>query len=340
MKKLLAVCAAILACTAFADKIVMKDGSVLMGKVEQIFEGKVDFTTGFAGKVSLAQGDIASIETDDSFNFADQNNNKKIGALKIAEDGSQLLSIDGGSAAYNQNDISAMWALGSRDLTLPLPRTWSGEIYADMTGKTGNTRKFNGGTGVRATLAGPDDKFLAYATANYERENHVTSTKQYIGGLDFERQIASTNSNWYARAEFEQKKTNMLKFREQYSFGYGRYLIKKPGMDLRVRAGFMYTKKKYTDDMGQDSNYGLDLGLHFEKKIQDWSQLISDITYAPAFDDIKVYRLVHESSLDIPIIRQLPLSLRIGIKNEYESPTPGDSKHLDTTYFAKIVYRW
>ena len=67
---------------------------------------------------------------------------------------------------------------------------------------------------------------------------------------------------------------------------------------------------------------------------------VSDLTYTPAFDDWHDYRIVHESALDIPIIFDIPLSLRLGVRNEYNSRTPVNLKRLDTTYFAKIVYRW
>ena len=218
-------------------------------------------------------------------------------------------------------------------------REWSGEIYADLSGKTGNTEKFNGGVGTSATLAGPQDKLRLYIGGKYERENGNTSTEEYLGGVDYESTIAGTNNSWYARYEIEKEETSGVKLRHELGLGYGYYFIKDDITQLRGRVGFTGKTKEYTTG-DHDDSVGVEFALHFERKIEEWGKLVSDLTYQPAFDNINDYRIVHESALDIPMLIKVPLNLRIGIQNEYNSQVADGTERLETSYFAKIVYKW
>ncbi|MBO7741642.1 MAG: DUF481 domain-containing protein, partial [Victivallales bacterium] len=239
-------------------------------------------------------------------------------------------------------DIKFVWGEGMEDPTIPPPpagRDWSGEFTLDISGKSGNTDKFNAGAGASATLAGPDDKLRLYVTGKYERESGITSTEEYIGGIDFERNIADTRSAWYARYEIEQEETSGLSLRHEVGLGYGYYFLKDDITTLRGRVGFTGATKEYTDGSHDDA-LGIEMALHFERKIDEWGKLVSDLTYQPTFEDLGNFRLIHESALDIPVLVSVPLNLRIGMKNEYNSQVAEGTEHMETSYFAKIVYKW
>jgi len=57
-------------------------------------------------------------------------------------------------------------------------------------------------------------------------------------------------------------------------------------------------------------------------------------------NDTSDYRIYHESALDIPLLMSKPLSLRLGIANEYNNLVAQGAQRMDTTYFAKLVYKW
>ena len=85
---------------------------------------------------------------------------------------------------------------------------------------------------------------------------------------------------------------------------------------------------------------GGQVGLHYERNIQEWGKLVTDLTFQPAFENFHDYRALHESSLDIPLVFQYPLSLRLGISNEYNSRVAKGSERMETNYFAKMVFKW
>ena len=65
----------------------------------------------------------------------------------------------------------------------------------------------------------------------------------------------------------------------------------------------------------------------------------NDLTYVPSIDDFSVYRVVHDSGIVIPIGTGENWSMRMGVKNEYNSQ-PAAPEKLDTTYYSRMIYSW
>lgn len=336
MKKLLVllVCA-VVCCGVFADRLTLIDGSVIMGKVDQKLGGTVTFTNAVLGTVKINEGQIAAMEIDASMNVADAE--KQVVTGKVTSVGNGKMEVEGRILALPE--IFAMWNVGDRDLTQPPPRKWEGEFYANMIAKSGNTRKFNGGVGAKAVLVGPDDRFSAGIYAERERNNHQTTTKKYYGNTDYERNITDM-TNWYVNLEGEKNEIDDIDFRWLGAAGFGHYLVKEADFKIRIRAGFGYQQRKFKSTDDSESSMIAEFGFHLEKKFEGYGSWVTDVNYVPALDDIHDYRVVHETSFDMPLAFKTPLSLRLGIKHEYDSKTSDDVKRLDTTYFANIVYRW
>ncbi|MCQ2397465.1 MAG: DUF481 domain-containing protein [Lentisphaeria bacterium] len=336
MKKLLsAIAGVILATSAMADRFTLSDGSVINGTLKSITDGNAVIVTDFAGEITVAADKLLKLNTTDSVEVSTVNGDRVSGSLNVGGD-EQAAS---GAISLPMADIKYLWTAGMEDPTLPPSRKWDGEVSLDITGKTGNVEKFNGGIGTVASLTGPVDKLKLYAKADYGRESHVTTTKKAVAGIDYEQKISDSSAIWYANAEAEHNTPSGLRIREEANVGGGYYVIDEAKTKLRLRAGFNAKSRKFTDGSHSDTT-GLELGLHFERDIQEWGKLVTDLTYQPTFDSIHDYRVIHESSLDIPVIFQYPLSLRVGVTNEYNSvPAPG-AKRMDTSYFAKMVFKW
>ena len=332
-KALAAVAAVVSAGWLSADQITLTDQSVIRGTVKSIQGGKAVVKTDFAGDLTISQDKILKITTDSAVTVVRKDKPaEKVNGTITAPAGTQQIN----AVALPMADIAYLWAAGMPDPTLPKPpegRKWSGEASLDIVGKTGNTEKFNGGAGVKATLAGPADKLLLYANATYDRENGVTNTKKYIAGADYEQKIAGTKNSWYARVEFEQQTTSGLRLREEAAVGYGYYFIDEERTQLRARVGLTAKSRKFVDGSHNDS-MGAEAGLHYEQKIDEWGTWVTDLTYPPARENF------HESSLDIPMLMKKPLSLRLGISNEYNSRVADGLERLETNYFVKLVYSW
>ena len=341
MKRLALVLAVMFSVSlARADKIWLSDGSVLVGQVQQVFKGKATIKTDFAGVITIDQAKIVNIETAQPLHGVLNNNERLSGKVTPGEAGQ--VKVEGVAAPVALNNVKALWMFGASDPTIPAPpagRKWSGEASVDVSGKTGNTEKFTGGAGLKGIMEGPQDRLMLYVNGTYARENSVTNEKEYRFGADYERMIANTHNSWFAKIEFEKDDFGGYKLRTHAVAGYGYFFFKEPDHQLRFRIGGSYMRKEYYDGE-KDNVYGLDLNLHYERLIDEWGKLVSDVTYTPALDDVDDYRIYHESALDIPLLMKKPLSLRLGISNEYNNLVAEGAERLDTTYFAKLVYKW
>ncbi len=340
MKYLSVICALLLSSTLLADKIHLTDGTVLIGQLQKIVDGKATVQTSFAGNLVIDQAVISGIESTQPLTGVLINDQRFQGNLGQSAPGQ--LQVAGSSLSLPLSELKALWADGIADPTIPPPpqgRKWSGEAYLDFAGKTGNTEKFYAGAGAKARMTGPEDRLLMYVKGAYARENSVTNEKEYILGADYEHSIANTLNSWFVKAEMEKDEFSGIDLRTQVVAGYGYFFFKEDDTQLRFRIGLSYQRKEFENDQTENS-YGFDLNLHYERKIDEWGTLVSDLTYTPSVDDTNDYRLYHESALDIPLLMKKPLSLRIGMSNEYNNIVAEDIKHLDTTYFAKLVYKW
>jgi len=326
--------------TLLADTINLKDGSLLHGKVTKIDAGKLTLSTTYAGAITIDMKSVASLTTDESVYIGLASGSVLQGTLKES-DGKLSVATANGDVDISHDTIDAAWLKGDQSpqerAVQARLRKWHYEASLDLNGRTGNTERFSSAGGLKALLQGPDDRLLLYARGQRVTDNGDTTSRQVVGGIDYE-QIIAGRSSWYTRAEFEYDAVKDLNLRSTAAAGYGYYFLKDPDHELRGRIGLFYRDEdhKVAEDT---STGGLDLGLHHMLKLGDWGRMVNDLTYTPSVEDMNSYRIYHESSLEFPL-RNDRLKVQLGVSNEYVSPSPGDTKPLDTTYFARLVLSW
>ncbi len=232
--------------------------------------------------------------------------------------------------------VATTWAAGETDPAVAkLMRKWKYEASFDITGKTGNSEQVGYGGGMKATLAGPEDILMFYTNFAYQRTNGVKSEDKFNVGVDYSSYL-SERTTWYGRDEGGYDNVKDIDFYNVAATGVGYDFIKNlPRQKLTGRVGVSYRFEDYGDPTNEDlRSAGLDLGLNHHYKFEQ-AVLNNNITYVPAFEDFANYRVLHDSSLEFPLVGHW--KVRIGVNNDYTSqPSPGLEK-LDTTYYGKFV---
>jgi len=72
--------------------------------------------------------------------------------------------------------------------------------------------------------------------------------------------------------------------------------------------------------------------------ITDRQTLTGQVTVFPSLEEFGEYRAVATAEWTVKIERAEGLSLKLGIEDEYESATMGDSKHNDFKYYGSLNY--
>lgn len=336
---------AIAAVTATADEVHLTNGSRLIGAVKTIHDGKLTIDTDFAGTLTIDQEKVAAIATDTPRNVALKSGNTLRGPLRRAEDRTTVATANG-TLDISDDTITALWAEDAESPALRAlraesagkDRKWAYQAGAGLIGKTGNTESVSANGKFTATLKSDRDKLLFYASGARGEQNGALVANEVKGGIDYEY-VSRKNHSWYVREELEYDEVEDLDLRSTTAVGYGYYFIRKPNHDLRGRAGLSLKHESFTVG-DNETNAGLDVGLHHKYAFAGGSALTNDITYTPTFDDFGRYTIDHESTVDFKIAGHQNLTLSVGVNNQYNSEPVGDRDALDTTYFTRFGLTW
>lgn len=326
-----------------ADRIELKDGSVIVGKNLSAEAGKFKIETNFAGTLEIAQDKVKSFSTDAPVNVAVTGSAATLSQVEAAEEGIKF-SVDNSPAVIATGKVSEIWRKDSdspevrklKEIAAAKRRHWAFEASAAISGRTGVAEKFGADLGFKATLANNTDKLVLTAAAQETKDDGVETAHHLLGGADYSSYDSSGNG-WYARSLLEEDKIKLLDLRSSTAVGLGHKLIKNAKEDLEIRLGVDYLYEKYSDNTSFESP-GLDVAILHSYQFKT-SKLVSQLSYTPSFKDFGNYRLHHESAFEIPLLASM-WKLKLGLTNDYNSRPPEDVKRLDTTYFTSLLLSW
>lgn len=337
------LCGALFASGAlFADVIDIRNGSRLTGTVTHIDSSTVVINTDFAGDIKVKQSEIASITTDAPVNVRLSDGRVLTGVISGASPSAVTISGAGSAVAVNLSEAKESWAIDAKDPEVAKrERKWSFEAGMDVSGKTGNSEQLGTNFSFRATLASSFDTLQLYTAYDRQITDKTKSADQFRIGGDYQRHF-SERFSWYARDEAGFDRVKNVDLYNNAAAGIGYDVVRTKIDTLTFRAGLSHRYERYgtvagvpaIDDL---SEFGLDLGLINQLTMKNWS-MTNRITYMPAFSDFGMYRIFHESFIELPMASPR-WKFRVGVSNDYNSH-PASAERLDTTYFARLLMTW
>ncbi|RXK55112.1 DUF481 domain-containing protein [Oleiharenicola lentus] len=335
-----------LAASAWADRVELADGSIVNGKILSAEGGKLKVETAFAGTIEIAQDKVLSFATDEAVNVSLASGSAVLGKVAASGQGITVAAANGQQVAGTA-EVVAVWRQGADSPAMreakaaaeKLKRRWAYEAAAAITGRTGGSEKFAGSVGFKATLAGPEDKLIFAGIINRAQENGNETANDWRAGVDYSSSIAHSNTVWYVRTDIGKDEIKAIDLRSNSAFGFGRKLVKNDNQDTEVRLGLGYVYETYTNGAANFSSAGLDVAL-INSSTLGWAKMNNVVTWSPSFKEFANYRLVHETSFDLPVKGADFWKLRFGVNNDYQSKPAGGIEKLDTTYFSALILNW
>lgn len=335
-----------LAASAQADRVELADGSIVNGKILSAEGGKLKVETAFAGTIEIAQDKVKTFATDEAVNVGLAGGSAVLGKVAASAGGITVAGANGSQVAGTA-EVTAVWRQGEDSPTVreakaaaeKLKRRWGYEASAAITGRTGGSEKFAGSVGFKATLAGPEDKLIFAGVINRAQENGNETANDWKAGVDYSSAIAGSNTVWYVRTDIGKDEIKAIDLRSNSAFGLGRKLVKNDNQDTEVRLGLGYVYETYTNGAANFSSAGLDVAL-INASTLGWAKMNNVVTWTPSFKEFANYRLVHETSFDLPVKGANFWKLRLGVNNDYQSKPAGGVEKLDTTYFSALILNW
>ncbi len=231
----------------------------------------------------------------------------------------------------------------TQDNGAPLEPVWKFEADLDVNGRSGNVSASGFAAGVRAARehANVSRTTLSLRGKNATQEDasgaDVTSADELRGQAAHERSLAEA-SFWYVRADAGYDNVRNLDLIALGSAGLGRRFLKDDRGSLDLRAGLGYRREEGATGVADVSAAALDAGLNLGRDL-GWGRLRIQIDLVPSLEDLADLSLRHEASLEL-LGKASPLSLSLGLLQDYRSEAPVGEEKLQNTYFVRLVYRW
>src|ERR1700710_2275601 len=162
-----------LAGSAFADRVELTDGSVVIGKLLSADAGKLKVDTAFAGTIEISQDKVKGFTTDEAVNVQLAAGSTVLGKVGMTDAGLVVVANDG-QFTTPTGKVTAVWRQGQIDPAVKkLQRSWKYEAALAINGRTGASEKFSGALAFKATLASSQDKLVFDLAAEKADDNGI-----------------------------------------------------------------------------------------------------------------------------------------------------------------------
>lgn len=229
-------------------------------------------------------------------------------------------------------------AVLSAEAVPPAPaKGWDYEADLDLSGRSGSASGSGLNLGAKAAYQDAQAKLDFGVRLNRLTSDGQTSADDFHVTGASERTVAEAVF-WYVRADVGYDNARSLDFLSVAAAGYGRRLLQDEKGALSVRAGLGHRREESALAGPDVSSFAGDLGLTFDRDLA-WAHLKVDLSIVPTLEDLTDLYARNEVSLEF-LGKDGPLSLRLGLLQDYRSKETGTLSRLDNTYFLRVVYKW
>ena len=318
---------------SYGDLIKINDGSIISGRITKFDKDTISLKTEFAGTIKIERDKVLSVDSKEDFSIKLKGGKKALGSL--TRDAKKINIVqDKDKKVVGFSEVLSI----SPKVEKPLERKWSLTTGFDLLGKQGNTEELSLGANLIVLRKGPKDE-LKFNLEYEDREKNAEKTADRIGGGAAYEYFFKDSIGWYLRTELESDDVTAVNIRSTTGAGASYRLLNRDNQTLVARSGLGYRFTDYDIIKEAESSLTLDLGITHKYQFNDFISLDADIVYVPGIGGSGNNRFVHDSALSLPVGNGSNWTLKMGIKNEYETE-PAVPEKLDTTYYSKMSFSW
>lgn len=324
-----------LAC--LADTVTMKDGTFLRGRIQRVADGVLEMRAPSLGADSLLRLDLAQVEafmTDEEVAVSAGGRVSK----GVASSSSGHVVVRGGAEVNKLGPELELW----RDPMLRpseagARRQWVTQADADVSGRSGVVAGSGFSVGfsakgvIKADTVQAGLRFMRAEAADQISADDLHAT------LSYETDPTDV-VYWYLRTDTGYDNARQIDFFSVNAGGVGFRLHTDAKGKVDARAGLGHRFELFSGDQDDRSAPSADFGLVINRDL-GWAAWDTSLNFVPSFQVTGDYYVRHESGLTI-LRNSGPLSLRLGVANDFRSkPLPSQAK-ADTAYFLRTTYVW
>ena len=325
-----------LACAA--DTVTMKDGTFLKGRVERIADGVLEMRVPALGEANLQRLDLARVE---AFVVEDPvlvSSGAAVRRGPASAAGGRVASSGGAETSPLDAQLELWRDPASRPAETAGDRHWTCQADADVSGRSGVVVGSGFSVGVSAKGVTKADTVTAGVRLVRADSGNLVSADDLHATAAYETNPTKVLF-WYARTDTGYDHARQIDFFSVNAAGLGFRIYADAKGKLDARLGLAHRFEDYAA-AGQASLSApsADFGLVFSREL-GWAAWDTSLNFVPSFQSSGDFYLRHETALNL-LRNRGPLSLRVGLANDFRSkPLPTQVK-TDTSYFLRTTYEW
>ena len=320
--------------TAALDRIVLKNGSTLLGTVTGYADGAVNLETDFAGTLAVAQDQIVSLQTNTAM------------VLQMADGTvleSQPLVVENEQLVVTGTVPGTTFSLADLSKTDPEPweqglgYQWTGLVNFAWTLERGNTDTDELDYKLDTQLLGVDDRYTLRFNGEIDEANDQKNADNWTLLGKYDRFLEDRwYWGWLAAAEQDEFADLDLRY---YTGPYiGRHIYTEPIFDMEAELGLVYVNEDFIT--AEDQDYpGANWAVHMKSNYLGGDSRLY-------IDHIGIWNLDETSDIILNTTFGLAFQLLFGLEGaaelllEYDSGAVEGVEDLDQTYKFRIGYTW
>jgi len=322
----------------YADELLMRDGSRLLGKVVKREGGTLEFETSYAGVIKVKWDEVSELHADEPMKLM-LKDESTLNAQHIRNTEAGILLDDNIEADQSTE------SLAQSELEYINPDPWrtgdgfklTGHINFALEKERGNTDEDEIDIDGDLTWRFLDDRLRMFGEFERDRKNNKKTKDKWKSSNSYDHFFTR---KWYAGAflGFEHDQFADLNLRTIIGPKVGYQWFESKEMNLSTEAGPMYTDEDFDNDP-DDDYLALGWGINFDRYFfEEFMQFYHRQTGLWSMDDTSDLVWNTWTGLRFPLVLGFVASTEMQV--EYDSGVANEVDDLDTTYSLKLGYAW
>jgi len=321
---------------ASADRLLMNNGSILVGTLVSADEEGVVFNTPFAGDIAIKQSNIKTIITEDRVNLLMTDGTVYRDKRIVAEgDDLVVLSDDAQTVRFDVLDIQLVnpdpWRLGDG-------YKWFGKVDAALESERGNTDSDELDMNLESVWRSLEDRYTIRGDWEIDENNNERNKYRWLVRTKYDRFSRDDPDNYLgyqalaAHDEFED-----LDLRTGTGPYIGRQFFEAAYLTLHAEVGVVYVEEDY--DRAEDNDYwGANWEMRLTSEILPGLEFYLDQLGVQSFQDTSELQANTTMGLRFPLVFGLEAAAEAVY--EYDGGAVEGVDTTDETYQFRLGYRW
>ena len=314
------------------DRIVLKNGSTILGTITATRDGIVSVDTDFAGSLEVAQDQILALETAEPavLQLAD---GKVLDAQPIVVRDQEIVDSSSGQSFA----LADLAVVNPEPYELGIGYKWSGLVNFAMVMERGNSDTDELDYKLETQWLSDDDRFTVRLNGEIDEANdtEIADNWSIIGKYDY-----FLDGPWYVGGNVAAESDDFADLDLRYYVGpyVGRNFFDTDLLFLEAELGLAYVNEDFI--VAEDQEYpGANWEVHFSSNyLGGDSRLYVDHIGIWNLDETSDLILNTTFGLAFPLLFNLEAAAEVLI--EYDSGAVENVEDLDETYSFRIGYTW